>query len=146
MKRNPDCIKPQLFDIGDILSGDIDILKFLPELSGFLRTNQLRQYTVNQPGRSRIVELKHVSFRHQPISEIGSTDKQFLAIGSYNRLSGCSHKPGVLGIKAYHNKKHAYGHRDFPHHGNSSTLFILKAPGDILLSMVVIPIDNITSR
>ena len=94
VKRQTDCIRTCILDELNIFTGDVIVLKRFPELSGKVGSHQLTEHLVDETGGIRLTELKHISFRIQPITQIGTHDKEFRTVGLYQILPLNCYKRG----------------------------------------------------
>ena len=75
MERNADGICTGRSDEFDILLSHIIILEHLPELGSEVGTDHLPEHLVYHPRRICLLEAEHISFRIEPVAEVGTLDE-----------------------------------------------------------------------
>ncbi|CDD91941.1 unknown [Bacteroides intestinalis CAG:315] len=86
MEWKTDGIRTCILNKLNIFTSDIIVFECFPELSSKVGSHQLTEHLIDKPGRVRFAKLKHITFRIQPIAQIGTHDKEFRTIRLYQVL------------------------------------------------------------
>ena len=87
MERQADGVGTLLLDEADVLARHIIVLECFPEVGGKVRSHQLAEHLVDETARVGLAEPKHVSFRIQPVAQVGTHDEEFGTVGLYQVLT-----------------------------------------------------------
>ena len=83
MERKANGIGSRTLDETDILTGHVIILECFPEFGSKVRSHQLAEHLVDETSRIGLVELEHITFRIQPVAQVGSHNEKLRAVRFY---------------------------------------------------------------
>ena len=81
MEREADSVRTCVLDELYVLTGNVIVFKRFPEFGGKVGSHQLAEHFIDETGRVGLAELKHIPFRVQPVTQIGTHDKEFRTVG-----------------------------------------------------------------
>ncbi|MCG3120592.1 MAG: hypothetical protein ALAOOOJD_03354 [bacterium] len=87
IERHANRVKADVFEIANVVPGDVVFIILFPERRGFRRADQFFNDLLNLPMGGRDFKFKHVAFRQQPIAEIDPAQQNWPAVGGKNLLA-----------------------------------------------------------
>lgn len=81
MERQADGVGTLLLDEADVLARYIIVLECFPEVGRKVRSHQLAEHLIDETSGIGLVELEHVSFRIQPVTQVVPMMKSLVPSG-----------------------------------------------------------------
>src|SRR5690554_931067 len=88
VERHPYDVHPECLDEGNVFLSDVNVTVSIPESPGLGRADELLDNLLDLPRRDGLVELEHVPFGDEPVTQIDSPQNDGLSIWI--------HQPGAV--------------------------------------------------